>query len=61
MDARPFSEKLNSRKLALAVGVILTATALLFNGLITGDNWVSVTSVTAGAYMASQAYIDRGK
>ena len=61
MDPRTFSQKLNSRKLALAVGVLLSATMLLIGGYITGDNWVNVTTVTSGAYMATQAWIDRGK
>ena len=61
MDSRTFSQKLNSRKLALTLLVIGVSTALLVNGLITGDNWVNVVSVTSGAYMASQAYTDKGK
>lgn len=61
MDDRTFSQKLNSRKLALAVYITLVATALLVLGYITGDNWVNVTTVTAGAYMATQAWIDRNK
>ena len=61
MSERAFHEKLNSRKLALTVMVIATASGLLVNDLISGDNWVNVVSVVSGAYLASQAYIDKGK
>jgi hypothetical protein len=61
VDTRSFSQKLNSRKLALAVGVILSATALLVGGYISGDNWVNVTTVTSAAYMATQVWQDRSK
>lgn len=61
MDDRTFSQKLNSRKLALTAGVILSATALLVGGYITGDNWVNVTTVTSAAFMATQVWLDRGK
>ncbi len=60
-DDRTFSQKLNSRKLALTVGIILTATALLVWGYLTGDNWVMVVQVTAGAYMVSQVWQDKSK
>lgn len=60
-DSRTFSQKLNSRKLALTVGVILSAVGLLVGGYISGDNWVNVVSITAGAYMATQVWQDRGK
>lgn len=53
-------EKLNSRKLLLAASTILIATLLLFPGLITSDNWVAVIIAIGGAYMATQAYVDRG-
>jgi len=61
MDPRSFSQKLNSRKLTLTAGVILSATALLVGGYITGDNWVNVVSVTSAAYMTTQVWQDRGK
>ena len=61
IDTRTFSQKLNSRKLTVAVGTMATATGLLIAGLITGDNWVNVVSLTAGAYMATQAWQDRSK
>ncbi len=60
-DMRTFSQKLNSRKLALAIGCILSATALLVGGYISGDNWVNCVSITAGAYMATQAWEDKGR
>ena len=53
-----FREKLNSRKLAIAVGVIFLATALLIAKLIEADHWVTVVITVAGAYMATQAYVD---
>jgi len=56
MDARTFSQKLNSRKLALTLGVLGSATALLVGGYITGDNWVNVATVTAAAYMATNVW-----
>jgi hypothetical protein len=61
VDDRTFKQKLNSRKLALAVGVLCSSSALLVGGYISGDNWVNVTSVIGGAYMATQAWLDRGK
>lgn len=61
MDNRSFSQKLNSRKLALTIGVILSATALLVGGYISADNWVNVTTVTAATYMATNVWQDRGK
>lgn len=61
MDPRSFSQKLNSRKLMLTVGVILTATALLVWDYITGDNWVNVTTVMSSAFMVTQVWLDRSK
>lgn len=61
MDTRSFSQKLNSRKLALAASTIATATGLLIYGFLSGDNWVNVVSITGGAYMATQAWIDKAK
>lgn len=55
---RPFSEKLNSRKLALTASSILIGTLLLVNGYITGNNWINLVEILAGAYMATQAYVD---
>lgn len=60
-DTRTFTEKLNSRKLAL-VGVITgLATGLLLNGSIESADWVEVVKITAGAYMLAQAYLDSRK
>ena len=55
-DDRTFSQKLNSRKLALTVGIVLNATLLLVGGYISGDNWVNCVSITAGAYMATNVW-----
>lgn len=60
IDSRTFSQKLNSRKLALTTGIIGIATGLLVGGYLDGDNWVMVTQITAGAYMASQVWKDIG-
>ena len=51
-------EKLNSRKLAVAVGAIFLATALLIAKSIEADHWVTVIITVGGAYMATQAYVD---
>jgi len=59
VSTKPFSQRVNSRKLYLAIGVILFATMLVIGGYISGDNWVNAVSITAGAYMGSQAYVDR--
>lgn len=56
MDDRTFSQKLNSRKLALTVGVILSATALLVGGYITGDNWANTIVIVSGEYMITQVW-----
>ena len=53
-----FQEKLNSRKLWLAVATVVLATGLLILGFITSDNWVNVCSMTVGAYMLAQAWVD---
>ncbi len=54
-----FAEKLNSRKLLIAVSFEAIATMLLVAGLIQADHWVTVTITIGGAYMATQAYVDR--
>ena len=56
---RPFREKLNSRKLLVFLLSFSTATGLLAAGLIQADHWVTVTITTAGAYMATQAWVDK--
>ena len=53
-----FREKLNSRKLAVATACIFIATALLIAKIIEADHWVTVVITVAGAYMATQAYVD---
>lgn len=58
MDDKTFGQKVNSRKFALACGVISVATALVVGGYITGDNWVNIATVITGAYMAAQAWLD---
>jgi len=56
-----FREKLNSRKLAVATGCILIATALLIAKLIEADHWVTVVITVAGAYLATQAWVDKNE
>ena len=59
-DKPTFREKLNSRKLAIAFGACTTATLLLLGGAIQAEHWVTVVITTCGAYMATQAYVDKG-
>ena len=54
-----FKEKLNSRKLALAIVFEGLASVFLFTGLIEAEHWVTVTITIGGAYLATQAYVDR--
>ena len=54
-----FREKLNSRKLAVATGIIFIATVLLVAKLIEADHWVTVVITVGGAYLGSQAFVDR--
>ena len=61
MDDRTFRQKLNSRKLALTIGMLFASSALLVGGYLSGDNWVNANTVTAAAYMATQAWLDRSK
>ena len=53
-------EKLNSRKLMLALLLISVATGLLIAKLIEAEHWVTVAITIGGAYMATQAYVDKG-
>ena len=52
-------EKLNSRKLGVFLVCFATATALLIAHLIEADHWVTVCITLGGAYMATQAYVDK--
>lgn len=54
-----FKEKLNSRKLALTGVVFSINTALLLTNSIQADHWVTVTITLCGAYLATQAYVDK--
>jgi len=54
-----FREKLNSRKLLVAVGFFLVASFFLATGHIEAEHWVTVTITLGGAYMATQAYVDK--
>ena len=54
-----FGEKLNSRKLLIAISFELIAVMLLIAGLIQAEHWVTVTITIGGAYMATQAWVDK--
>lgn len=56
---RTFKEKLNSRKLALSVALCSTATFLLIGDAIQAEHWVTVIITIGGAYLATQAYVDK--
>lgn len=59
LDGQSFRQKLNSRKLLMAFGTCCTATLLLVLDHIEAQNWVTVVMTICGAYMATQAYIDK--
>jgi len=50
-----------SKKLFIAIALETLATWLLYVGKIQADNWETVTMAVAGAYLVSQAYVDKGK
>ena len=54
-----FRQKLNSRKLLIAVSFEVIAAILLYAGLIEAEHWVTVTITIGGAYLATQAYVDK--
>lgn len=54
------STGLNSRKLWVAVGTEVLNAALLIAGLLQADHFVTITITVIGAYMATQAWVDRG-
>jgi len=54
-----FKEKLNSRKLWLTLIFEGLGSVFLYAGLIEADHWVTVTITIGGAYLATQAYVDR--
>jgi len=53
-------DKLNSRKLVVFLIALVTGTGLLVGRLLEADHWVTVCTVMGGAYMATQAYVDKG-
>ncbi len=55
-----FGEKIASRKLGMTFLTEVIATGLLIAGLIEADHWVTVTITVVGAYLAVQAYVDKG-
>jgi len=52
-------DKLNSRKLLMSLSCIGLATGSLIAGLIQDEHWVTVVITIGGAYMATQAYVDK--
>lgn len=56
-----FREKINSRKFVLATGLCSLATFLLLGEAIEADHWVTVIITIGGAYMATQAYVDKAQ
>ena len=59
MTDKSFKQKLNSRKLFMAFAASTVATLLLLHGSIQAEHWVTVIITVVGAYMATQAYVDR--
>jgi len=59
VPSESFKEKLNSRKLWLAILFEGLGSVFLTLGLIQADHWVTVTITIGGAYLATQAYVDR--
>ena len=51
-------DKLNSRKLFVALFTEILTTGLLVAGLLDGDHFVTITITIVGAFMASQGYVD---
>jgi len=51
-------DKINSRKLFVALFTEFLSTALLAAGLIQAEHWVTVTITIVGAYMAAQGFVD---
>lgn len=51
-------DKLNSRKLFVALFTESLSAILLMRGLLAGNEFVTITITIIGAYMASQGYVD---
>ena len=54
-------DKINSRKLFVALLTEFLSTALLIAGQIEAEHWVTVTLTIVGAYMAAQGFVDSKK
>ena len=52
-------EKLNSGKLGVFLVCFVTATGLLIASMLEAEHWVTVCITIGGAYMATQAYVDK--
>lgn len=55
------NEGWGSRKLAVTIGSVILASTLLWVGKIDANNWQAVFMATVGAYLVSQAWVDRSK
>lgn len=51
-------DKLNSRKLALALLAFSTSTVLVVTGQLDGDQFSQIVLSIIGPYMAAQGYVD---
>jgi len=51
--------KWNSRKLIVALVSFAIATILVWFGKVDAGAWSTAMGITVGAYLASQAYVDR--
>lgn len=51
-------DKVNSRKLFVALFTETLSTGLLLHGSLAGAEFVTITITIVGAYMASQGYVD---
>jgi len=60
-DELPPNSGWSSRKLAVTLGSVALATALLWLEKVPPDVWEAVFMATVGAYLVSQAWVDRSK
>ena len=54
-------DKLNSRKLAVALVTFASSAGLLVTGHLESGDFATITLAIVGAYMASQGYVDSKK
>lgn len=51
--------KWNSRKLAVTLGVVASATGLMYFGQITADQFIDLVKWVVGPYLVAQSFVDR--